>query len=187
MRWWNDAWIFECNVNHTKYLCDSTQTTQSFCIVTNFWVIVFVFPSQRQKWWSPDFLEMDEHLPAHGKYLINSISFSFTYYTVFNSSHEFSHFYSSHCLPNLPGEGKLVWFVVHSLNHNKGKDKALLNRVYLACLQGKSHKRFKNICIFFPAQCTAVCDLKSQSQHHSYLFNNGHLCKKSKLWQMTDM
>ena len=35
--------------------------------------MVFVFPSNGYAWWSPAFLEMAEHLPAHGKEQINSL------------------------------------------------------------------------------------------------------------------
>ena len=38
-----------------------------------FRVLVFVFPSKHYAWWSPAFLEMAEHLPANGKYWINSL------------------------------------------------------------------------------------------------------------------
>ena len=51
-----------------------------------FGVMVFVFPSHCYTWWSPAFLEMAEHLPAHGKEWMNSLfcfacmrGFCFTY------------------------------------------------------------------------------------------------------------
>ena len=38
-----------------------------------FGVTTFVFPSHCYAWWSPAFLEMAEHLPAHGKLWMNSL------------------------------------------------------------------------------------------------------------------
>ena len=51
-----------------------------------FGVMAFVLPSNCQAWWSPAFLEMAEHLPADGKWWMNSLlcfacacGFSFAY------------------------------------------------------------------------------------------------------------
>jgi len=81
-------------------------------------MMVFVFPSNPHAWWSPAFLEMAEHLPADGKWWMNSLflfacacGFCFTYSTVFISAHRFSHFYPSSSLPRPTGgnEWGAVW------------------------------------------------------------------------------
>lgn len=62
-----------------------------------FGVIVFVFPGHCYMWWGPAFLEMAEHLPAHGKQWTHSLAFypcvcgfCLPYLSVFISTHMFS-------------------------------------------------------------------------------------------------
>ena len=73
---------------------------------------------------------MAEHLPADGKQWMNSLfcfacvhSFCFTYSTVFNSTHTFSHFYSPSSLPHPisvgdQASGCVVFSCQQGLNHD---------------------------------------------------------------------
>lgn len=93
-----------------------------------FGVMTFVVPSHHSMWWSPVFLGMAKHLPAHEKWWMNSFiallecGFCFTYETGCMSTHVFSHFSCS--LPH-PTVGEWVnscvvlscWL---GLNHDKG-------------------------------------------------------------------
>lgn len=63
--------------------------------------MALVLPSHHYMWWDPTVLEMDEHLPVHGKQWINFLlcfvcmhCFCFLYWTVFILTHEFSNFYT---------------------------------------------------------------------------------------------
>lgn len=76
-----------------------------------FGLMTYVFPSHHYAWWTPAFLEMAEHLPGPGKGWTNSLvwlvfmcGFSFTYWTLFISTHKFYHFYSSNTFLHPTGE-----------------------------------------------------------------------------------
>ena len=86
-----------------------------------FRAMAFIFPNVCHMWWSPAFLEMAEQLPADGKQGMNSLfcfacrcSFWFTYQTVFNSTHGFSHLHLLVLspIPLVRRETAAVWCLV---------------------------------------------------------------------------
>lgn len=68
-------------------------------------VIPFVSPHHHHTWRNSALPDMSEHLPANGKWWMNSLicfgclsCFCFVFWTVFISVHKFSYFYSSNSL-----------------------------------------------------------------------------------------